>query len=251
MRSLGRVDAVAEGVFRLSTAATNCYLVVDGDGIVLIDGGLPRTWPKLVTALESVGATPWDLSAVVLTHGHFDHVGMCDRLSWEHRVSSHVHADDQVLVRHPYRYLHEQPRTRYPFRYPAAIPTLARMAAAGALWVKGVKAKKDIIPGVPMNLPGRLTPVWSPGHTAGHCAYLMADRGILFTGDALVTYDPYTAKRGPRIIAGAATADSGAALDTLDRLEATGATFILPGHGEPFRDGIAAASTQARVAGRW
>lgn len=249
MRALGRVDAVADGVFRLAVAETNCYLVVDDDGIVLLDGGLPHTWPKLVTALDAAGATLWDIAGVVLTHGHFDHVGMCDRLSWEHRVASHVHPEDQWLARHPYRYRHEQPRLRYPVRHPAAIPTLLRMAAAGALWVKGVTAKKDVVPGERLNLPGGLTPVWSPGHTAGHCAFLIEDRGILFTGDALVTYDPYTAQRGPRIIAGAATADSAAALDALGALETTGATLVLPGHGEPFRDGIGSAAARARAAG--
>jgi glyoxylase-like metal-dependent hydrolase (beta-lactamase superfamily II) len=31
-----------------------------------------------------------------------------------------------------------------------------------------------------------------PGHTFGHCALHLADRDVLFTGDALVTRDPYT-----------------------------------------------------------
>src|SRR4051812_10474367 len=50
-----RVSAVAEGVFLLERAAVNCYLVVDDEGIVLIDGGLPRMWPLLLEALEQVG----------------------------------------------------------------------------------------------------------------------------------------------------------------------------------------------------
>jgi len=250
MISLARIDTVADGVFRLAKAGVNCYVVADSDGLVLIDGGLPRTWPRLMSVLASLGATPSDLSAVVLTHGHFDHVGMCDRLRWEHRVNTHVHPEDQPLARHPYRYAHESPRWSYPVRHPAAIPTLARMAAAGALWVKGVKAKKDVVPGVRLDLPGGLTPIFAPGHTNGHCAYLMEDRGILFSGDALVTYDPYTAERGPRIVAGAATANSGDALTALDALESTRARLVLPGHGEVFRDGIGAAARQARAAGR-
>lgn len=246
---MSRVEVVAEGVYRLNKAAVNCYLVVDDDGIVLIDGGLPGSWSRLAAALHVIGATPYDISAVVLTHGHFDHVGMCDRLNWENRVASHIHPDDQALARHPYRYLHENPRRRYPIRHPAAIPALTRMAAAGALWVKGIKAKSDVVPGTRLDLPGGLTPIWSPGHTAGHCAYLMEERGILFSGDALVTYDPYTAATGPRIVAGAATADSGAALAALHELAGTGAGLVLPGHGEPFTDGIEAAAAEARATG--
>jgi len=93
-------------------------------------------WPLLVSALESIGSTPRDIDAIVLTHGHFDHVGMCRRLH-EHHVLSHVHERDRVLVKHPYQYAHEAPRAPYPFRYPAAIPILARMIAAGAIMLIG------------------------------------------------------------------------------------------------------------------
>ncbi|WP_461474140.1 MBL fold metallo-hydrolase [Microbacterium sp. HJ5] len=230
-------------------AAVNCYLIADPDGMTLIDAGLPRTWRGLTTALSRLRATPDDLSAVLLTHGHFDHVGMCDRLSWEHQVRSHVHKNDRELARHPYRYAHENLRVGYPFRNPGAVPILARMAAAGALWVKGVTARPDVTPGVPLDLPGGLTPVFTPGHTHGHCAYYMPSRGILFSGDALVTLDPYTAQTGPRIVAGAATADSAAALTALDELDNTEAALILPGHGQPYIDGIRSATHAARAVG--
>ena len=66
-----------------------------------------------------------------------------------------------------------------------------------------------------MPVPGRPVVVPSPGHTHGHCALHLPDRDVLISGDALVTLDPYTGRRGPRIIAGAATADSGLALDVV------------------------------------
>ncbi|HAQ59292.1 MAG TPA: MBL fold metallo-hydrolase [Microbacterium sp.] len=216
---------------------------------MLVDAGLPAAWSQLLEVLRSLGAGPSDISAVLLTHGHVDHVGVCHRLAARHGVASHVHSADQRLARHPYRSAHEASPLTYPVRNPATVPTLVRMVAAGALGVKGVVAKSDVVPGVRLDLPGGLTPVWSPGHTQGHCAYFKADEGLLFTGDALVTYDPFTAERGPRIVAGAATADSSEALDSLAALEATGAALLLPGHGEPFRDGAAAAAEQARAVG--
>jgi hypothetical protein len=56
-----------------------------------------------------------------------------------------------------------------------------------------------------------------------------------------VTLDPYTAHTGPRIIAGAATADSAMAL--------AWAGTVLPGHGEPWHEGITSAVDAARAAG--
>lgn len=233
----------------LERAKTNCYLVVVDSIIVLVDAGLPRTWPVLKEALSVIGASPDDIGAVVLTHGHFDHVGMCDRLITEHHVRVHVHDGDRPLARHPYRYAHEQARWKYPVQYPQSIPVLTRMAAAGALGVKGVSASGEVHAGVP--LPAGLIPVASPGHTVGHHGFLLERTGVLFTGDAIVTFDPYTGKSGPRIVAGAATGDSAAALDALGGYADTEATLLLPGHGEPFTGSARRAVHLAREAGAW
>ena len=240
---------VGEGVYRIDRANVNCYLVVTPDGMTLVDAGLPDSFSGLRVVLASFGAKPSDIDAVVLTHGHFDHVGMSSRLTHEHHVPHFVHDEDRKLARHPYRYDHEAPRAGYLLRYPKAIPVIAGMATAGALSVRGIEAAGALHPDQPMDVPGRLVPVWSPGHTYGHCGFTLPGSGILFAGDALVTLDPYTGETGPRIVAKAATADSERALASLDALEATGARTVLPGHGEPWQQGIASAVSAARAVG--
>jgi hypothetical protein len=64
-----------------------------------------------------------------------------------------------------------------------------------------------------------------------------------------VTLDPYTARRGPRLVARAATADVDRNLRSLDALAATGARTVLVGHGEPWTDGAEAIVARAREAG--
>ena len=240
------MTAVADGVLMISRADVNCYLVETEDGPVLVDAGLPGSWPLLQKALASTGVTADDLVLVYLTHGHFDHVGMGDRLSRQHHVPLHIHATDEPLARHPYRYDHESPRAVYPFRHPRAVPALTRMVAAGALRVRGVQAQGDVRPG---EADGGLVPVWSPGHTYGHCAFFLPDRHVLFSGDALVTFDPYTGATGPRIVARAATADSASALMALRALGETDAGVVLPGHGAPWEKGARSAVQQALTAG--
>ncbi|WP_405996423.1 MBL fold metallo-hydrolase [Streptomyces sp. NBC_00986] len=88
-----------------------------------------------------------------------------------------------------------------------------------------------------------------PGHTPGSTAYLFADRGLLFTGDALVAADGFTDHTGPTIVSRCFTHDSGAALDALDRLDELTAKLLLPGHGEPFTGSVQAATRQARQFG--
>jgi glyoxylase-like metal-dependent hydrolase (beta-lactamase superfamily II) len=90
--------------------------------------------------------------------------------------------------------------------------------------------------------------VATPGHTVGHVSLHFADRDVVIAGDAVVTFDPYVAKKGPQIVSRAATADSERALASLDALASTGATTVLPGHGEPWREGAAAIAERARSA---
>lgn len=239
-------EQVADGVYRLQAGWVNCYVVVTSDGMTLIDAGLPGAWGALERLLESIGARPSDLDALILTHGHFDHIGMASRLQREHGTPTVIHPADQPIARHPYRYEHQAARFPYPFRYPAAVPILASMTAHGALWVRGVPTSGTIVPGVAVEVPGRPVPVPSPGHTAGHCGFHLESAGVLLSGDAIVTLDPYTGRTGPRIVANAATADSAQALDSLDAFLAVDAQVVLPGHGEPWGEGVAAAVSTAR-----
>lgn len=232
------ISEVARGVVRITRAGVNCHLLVTDDGITLIDAGLPGMWSLLGDALATAHATPADIDAVLLTHGHFDHVGMAARLRGAHGTAVHVHPDDQRLARHPYRYEHEDPRWRYPLRYPRTIPLFARLAAAGALTVKGVDAEPTITPGVAIDVPGRPVAIASPGHTKGHCGFFLPDSGLLFSGDALVTLDPYSGRVGPRMVARAATADVNENRRALAALAGTGARLVLPGHGLPDDRGI-------------
>jgi glyoxylase-like metal-dependent hydrolase (beta-lactamase superfamily II) len=133
--------------------------------------------------------------------------------------------------------------------YPRAVPIIGSMAAAGALAVSGVREVRELPSGGELDVPGAPRIVFTPGHTFGHCALHLPDRDALITGDALVTLDPYKAARGAQIIAGAATADSEMALASLEALALTAAQVVLPGHGDPWNDGIVAAVAAARAVG--
>ena len=244
---------VAPGVHRLGHAFVNLYLLEDPDsgdrGVTIVDAGLPAVWRHLPAALDAIGRGPGDIRALVLTHAHFDHIGTARRLRDGWAVPVWGHPLDREIAAHPARYAHERPRSRYPFAHPRSVPILARMARAGALRVAGVDGLRPLEPGALLPVPGRPRVVFAPGHTAGSCALHLSAADALLTGDALVTLDPYTGATGPRIVAGAATADSAQALASLDALAATGARILLPGHGDPWRGDPREAVRIAREAG--
>lgn len=240
---------VAEGIHQIEHACVNCYLVEDGRRLMLVDAGLPAGWRHIVAALHELGRRPGELEAVVLTHGHFDHIGTVARIQRDFGLPVYIHPDDAYIAAHPYRYQHEKSRLAYPFRYPGSVPVLARMGLGGALNVRGVRGLEPLSSGSAAALPGSPVVVGTPGHTAGHCALYFPGRDAVVSGDALVTLDPYTGESGPQTVSAAATGDSRLAVASLEALELTEARLVLPGHGLPFAGGVALAAQQARARG--
>jgi glyoxylase-like metal-dependent hydrolase (beta-lactamase superfamily II) len=238
---------VAPGVHRIEDAYTNWYLIEDGGRLTVVDAGVPTSWASFHEALGQIDRAPADVAAIVLTHAHFDHLGFAERARAELHVPVWVHDADVPLTRHPMGYQHERPRRPY-LKNRRAMPIMASLTRHRAFWPTPVAEVSTFADGT-LDVPGNPRVIRSPGHTFGHCAFHLPDRDVLIAGDAIVTLDPYTGGTGPQIVAGAATAHSGMALEALDALEATGATTVLTGHGPPWRDGVAAAVRHARAVG--
>jgi len=99
-----------------------------------------------------------------------------------------------------------------------------------------------------LDVPGRPRVLHVPGHTAGSCALHFEDRSALCTGDALVTHDPFTGHGGPRVMPSLANIDTAQAIRSLDHLKRARADAVLPGHGDPWKQGVEAAVAGARSA---
>lgn len=78
-----KFERVAGGIYAISVwdpppwkVYTNCYMVMSSDGrLVMIDAGRTGYAPFLAEALAKLSKEPGDISAVVATHNHADHVG--------------------------------------------------------------------------------------------------------------------------------------------------------------------------------
>ncbi len=236
---------VAPGVHRVEDSYTNWYLVEADDGITVVDCGVPTSWQSLH---EALGKRVGDVRAVVLTHGHFDHVGFAEKARTELGVPVYVHENDVPLTQHPWRYDHERRRTRYLLTQPRALPIVATFLRHRAFWPPPIGEVARYENGT-LPVPGRPKVVPTPGHTLGHCALHFPDRDAILAGDAIVMLDPYTGRTGPRLVARAATVDSARNLASRDAVAATGARVVLTGHGDPWPHGAESAAAAARAAG--
>jgi glyoxylase-like metal-dependent hydrolase (beta-lactamase superfamily II) len=242
---------VAPGVHRIhSHEVVNWYLVEDAGRLAMIDAGLPPDWEILERVIRDLGHTTDDLAAVVLTHAHVDHTGLAERARTEAGATVYLPAGERELAAHQLRASKSDRNPVLYLRYPATRSLYMKMARSGALRSRTIREFETFDGGDVLDaVPGKPVAVATPGHTSGHTALHLPDRGVLFTGDALVTRNPYTGETGPRLVSRAATADSQQALRSLDPIEETGAGTLLPGHGDPWEDGAREAVRLAREAG--
>ena len=70
-------------IHRIPVRGTNCYLLVDDDGTVLVDPGPARGATEVITGVQAAGVRPGDVRLILVTHGHWDHYGAVPQVkSW-------------------------------------------------------------------------------------------------------------------------------------------------------------------------
>ena len=180
----------------------NCYLLWQAGRAWIIDPGAESD--RIIHALESRGLEP---SAILLTHGHFDHVGALDDLleRWQ-ALPVLLHAADQAWA-------FDHPFNAYPPLYVhQKRPATLRDAPEGPLALGGLSARL----------------LHTPGHTPGSLCILAKDadgKPICFTGDTL-----FQGSIGRTDLPGGSFAQISSSLKRL-LADLPSETRLLPGHG--------------------
>lgn len=145
----------------LGLVRTNCYIVYKEDTkkAVIIDPAADSR--RIMEEISALGITP---EAVLLTHGHFDHMLAADSLRNGYHIPVCVLKEDAELLKVPKLNCSEQ---------------FLRMAY-------GISADEELTDGQKLVfLDGAFTVIATPGHTEGSCCYYAAEEDILFSGDTL------------------------------------------------------------------
>lgn len=237
------LTAVTDRVHLAQTDLVNWTVVTDESGVLLIDAGYPGHRDEVVGSVRQLGFEPEDVRAILLTHAHVDHLGSAIWFAKTHGTPVYTHAAE---VGHAQRRYLEQvspvdvlSRAWQP-RYLAWTLALVRK---GGLTHEGIPTAQAIDEDIATTLPGAPTAIPSPGHTGGHCSYLVD--GVLVAGDALITGHPLSARSGPQLLPTIFNHDQDGCLRSLAALGMLDTEVLVPGHGPLWRGSIRSAAEQA------
>jgi glyoxylase-like metal-dependent hydrolase (beta-lactamase superfamily II) len=238
---------VADGVVRLGTELVNWYLVDDGGRVTIVDAGAPKYRPQLDRGLALLGRRPADVAAVLLTHGHADHIGFAEPVRIELGVPVLVHRDDERLTTTGRRSGRGEASMLPYLRHGHAWKLLGHLLSSG--FPKHVQEVTTFEGNAEVDVPGAPRAIHTPGHTTGHAAFWLESRGVLVMGDLLCTRNPLTGARGPQLMPSAFNLSDSTILDSLSKVESLDAGVLLFGHGEPWTQGAGDAVRRARETG--
>jgi glyoxylase-like metal-dependent hydrolase (beta-lactamase superfamily II) len=233
---------IAPGIHRIGdNSMINAYLVEQAGEVTIIDAGVSGFYKDITRELAAMGRTPADVRALVLTHGHADHIGFAERLRSERHVPVLVHEADAALARGE---VPNPSKGLGPVKLGPFLGFFWFSLMHGGLRTPKLHEVATFGDGATLDVPGSPRVILTPGHTPGSAVLHIASLGALFVGDAFATYAVTTGVRGPQVAP--FTADAPQAVESLARLDAVSADYVLPGHGDAWTGGVQEAIRQVR-----
>lgn len=172
----------------------NFYLYQRGDSLTLIDAGIDteKCWNAFNNVMHENGFSVDDLTQIILTHNHFDHIGLVNRISSMKDLP--VFAHNKAIYR----------LKRDPDYFQMRVEFFDKLFQEmdcddhGKKHVEKLKKSNqrnknkiietDITPFPANNVMSGLQIIETPGHSADHVVLYDQDKKILFGGDFLVQH---------------------------------------------------------------
>ena len=211
---------ITDRIYLIPGVVANPYLLIDADGLTLIEAGFPGRERAILGFVEGLGFEPRDLKRILITHSDLDHIGSLAAVkaaSGARVYASQIEAEAVAQGKTSRRDAGDAPRWRH------WLNTFVRKR----LHARAAEVEEIVRDGQVLPILGGLRVVASDGHTPGHTSYFAVQERVLFCGDSLITEHGIEPSRATF------TWDMGLALQSAQRQAALNPHIVCSGHGPP------------------
>ena len=199
--------------------------VIQDKGIVMMGDGAPKKAKHFRKALEKISIKPEEIQLIILSHGHYDHLGAAKELKEMTGAKIVMHRLDKDMLEKGIKIM------------PPGVTTWGRILhhVFKLTYVPFAQQPKTNVEGMSLadyGVRGKI--LHSPGHTLGSISILL-ETGEAFVGDLAMNTIPLTRKPSLPIFA----EDLPKTKESWKSLLENNVKTIYPGHGEPFSADIA------------
>ena len=213
-------------IYPIRLGLDRCYIIQD-KGVIMIDGGFPQESRAFSQAISEISIHSSEIQLLILTHGHFDHVGSAGDIKEITGSRIAIHRADKEWVERALIIVWPPAVTTWGHIMRAVLkpltPLLYRFPATPVDVVMGDEGFSLAEYGIPGSV------IHTPGHTAGSVSVLL-ETGDAFVGCMAHNNFPFRLSPGLPIFA----EDLEQLRESWKLLLNQGARTIYPAHGEPF-----------------
>jgi len=218
---------IIDNLYLVPDVMANTYILVDEDGVTLIDTGMPRSEKKILAYLATLGKAADDVKRILLTHSDVDHVGALAalvRASGARTYASQIESS-AIATGKSSRQSYSSGFSLRRFLFAILSPFFR----AEPFQVDEILEDGQTLPAL-----GGLRVVATPGHTPGHFSFYAPAAGVLFCGDSMVVSDK-------KVLYGSrpeVTWDREQARESVRMQAELGASIVCSGHGPVVEDAV-------------
>jgi len=212
-------------IIDIESGINTCYVIKE-KGTIMVDGGPPKMKATFLKRMKDAAVDPDEIQLIVLTHGHFDHVGSAKEIQEITGAKIAIHAKDSLDLEQGYS------------KWPKGVTTWGKISSS--IFKRLLKnqmafnkVQADIIlddNDLLLNkygVAGKI--IYTPGHTLGSVSILL-DSGELFAGCLTHNRFPLTFRPALPIYA----ENIELVKESWRKVIDAGAKLVYPAHGKPF-----------------